>query len=274
MEWTANCILTINDTKKIILKKKVLLNIIIESYSAYDTIFRYIHLIIALASPFVGILNNVIPDGVENATNVMVVLSSIAASMIKIKEYLKFDKLKDLAKQQTVKYQQLFQRIEREMRKPTNSRQNEEDFISWITRELTIIEVDDPDISQTIRDKYIKLCKDRNIPYTDEDLDALGDLFKNTVSHEHKTLSITDAGIFQSPTDIVQSIPINQNIPLNQNVQSIPLSIPINQNIQKTLKRQRSPSVEADRQEYREKIKTLNTSKDLDWAMERLNDLQ
>jgi hypothetical protein len=42
----------------------------------------------------------------------------------------------------------------------------------------------------------------------------------------------------------------------------------------KTLRKQRSPSDEADRQEYREKVKTLDTAQDLNWAIERLNGLQ
>jgi hypothetical protein len=70
----------------------------------------------------------------ERTSTIVVILSTIVAGMIKLKDYLKFDKLKDQAKQQTVKYQQLYQRIEKEMRKQLDTRQNGEEFISWVNQ--------------------------------------------------------------------------------------------------------------------------------------------
>lgn len=268
MSWSEGVIEAINDTKKTILKKKVILNIIIESYSWYDRIFRYSHMTIALVAPLISFLDQMINNTVENTSTAVLVLSSIVAGMIKLKDYLKFDKLKDQAKQQTIKYQQLYQRIEREMRKAESIRQNGEEFISWITRELSIIEVDDPDLPQSLKEKYIQLCKARGIPY-DEDLEALGELFAA------KLQIVVEQAVDQYAVDQT----LKMHVPQPINMQEDPHNDQKDPNIDhktmyKTLRKQRSPSDEADRQEYREKIKTLDTAQDLNWAIERLNGLQ
>ncbi len=250
MHWSSGANIAINDTKKTVLRRKVLLNIIIESYSWYDRVFRYSHMTLALVAPLVSFLDQMITGSVESTSTTVLILSSIVAGMLKLKDYLKFDKLKDQAKQQTIKYQQLYQRIERELHKADSVRQNEEDFIAWITRELSIIEVDDPDIPQSLREKYIKLCKDRGIPY-DEDLDALGELFGTKIQ-----------------------IVVDQPAPQIQTITPDAESHPVPETEKyKTIRKQRSPSDEAERNEYRERIKTLDTSKDLDWAIDRLNGL-
>ena len=176
MSWSTSADIAVNDIKKNILKKKVLLNIIIESYSWYDKAVKYVHMFLAIATPLVIYADQITAS--QQSSTAAIVVSSIVAGMIKLKEYLKFTKTKDQAKQQTVKYQQLYQRIEREMRK-NNGKQDAEDFISWVNRELSIIEIDDPDVPQSLRKVFIAVCKEKNIPY-DEDLDALGELFKHS----------------------------------------------------------------------------------------------
>ncbi len=293
MQWSAGATLAINDTKKTVLRRKVMLNIIIDSYAWYDRIFRYSHMTIALVAPLVSFLDQMINGSVERTSTSVLILSSVVAGMLKLKDYLKFDKLKDQAKQQTIKYQQLYQRIEREVHKSDSVRQNEEDFIAWITRELSIIEVDDPDIPQSLKEKYIKLCKDRGIPY-DEDLDALGELFgtkiqivvENAVNATLPPILPIPATppkllqTFEPPTSIA-STPIVPTPIASTPIASTPIAstpntntnVPTDKEKYLTIRKQRSPSDEADRQEYRERIKTLDTSKDLDWAIERLNNL-
>ena len=183
MSWSVNAEVAIVDIKKTILKKKVLLNIIIESYSWYDKAIKYVHMFLAVTTPLVIYVDQIVAT--EPSSTAAIVVSSIVAGMIKLKEYLKFTKTKDQAKQQTVKYQQLYQRIEREMRK-NDGKQNEEDFISWVNRELSIIEIDDPDVPQSLRKIFIATCKEKGIPY-DEDLEALGELFKHVEVPEKPT---------------------------------------------------------------------------------------
>lgn len=272
MSWSEGVIDAIKDTKKTILKKKVILNIIIESYSWYDRIFRYSHMTLALVAPIISFLDQMINDTVENTSTAVLVLSSIVAGMIKLKDYLKFDKLKDQAKQQTIKYQQLYQRIDREMRKSESIRQNGEEFISWITRELSIIEIDDPDLPQSLKEKYIQLCQARGIPY-DEDLEALGELFatKVQIAVEQAVDKTTSQPVSMVNLPAKDSKDDSKDPKDPQDDHKDPIDP---KTMYKTIRKQRSLSDEADKQEYREKVKTLNTAQDLNWAIERLNNLQ
>lgn len=179
--WSVENENSIRDIKKEILKKKIIMSFIINSYSKYDKIFRYIHLFIAAAVPVIGFASEeAAKNGSSSATNASIVLGSIVAIMIKIKDYLKFDKLATVSKQQTVKYEQLYVRIDREMAKPVHKRQAPDDFIYWIDREFNNIEMADPDFTESLKHQYIAACKDRGIP-CDDDLDVLGHLINTTV---------------------------------------------------------------------------------------------
>ncbi len=267
--WSGQGLNAVKDTKKAILRKKIILNIIIESYSTYDKIFRYIHMFFALTSPVIAFINQLATGSVEQTSTVTLVLSSIVAGMIKLKDYLKFDKTKDRAKQQTVKYSQLYERIDRELRKPNGKRQNEEDFIYWTTREFNNLEIGDPDLPHSLKDKYISLCKENNIPY-EEDLAMLQELIKDAaiavvVDHiadnDHGNVDGTHAA-----TNI-QNVDIKADRTHIDTINETPLK-------KVTTIRQRSESDEKARVEYREQIKTLDTSKDLQWAIDRLNTLE
>lgn len=239
MSWSDGSIESIKDIKKTILKKKIILNIIIESNLWYDRVFKVCHMALAIGAPLISFIDQQITGSVESTSTAVIVLNSVVAGMLKVRDYLTFDKLKDQAKQQTIKYQQLYQRIEREIRKPESSRQNSDEFISLVFRELSIIEIDDPNLPQSLKKNYIKLCKDKGIPY-DEDLEALGELFANKVQ------IVVDKSI---------------NMPSEQKV------------IEVTTKKQIFSAENDNRQDYQEKVKTLDTRKDLNWAIERLNNL-
>lgn len=170
-EWSANTLTEINNCKKTILKKKVLLNIVIEYYSWYDRWYRFFQMLVALAAPAVSFTDS-ISDSDSIKRNTTTFLGVIVIFMIKLKEYFKFDRLKDQGKQQTVKYAQLYDRIEREMQKTIETRQNPEEFIAWISRELSIIGFDDPDVQTKLKKKYDQICKENGIP-SDDDLQML-----------------------------------------------------------------------------------------------------
>ena len=127
-----------------------MLSYLIDSYSRYDKIFKYVHMFFAIISPVVSLIDS----NMSSISIVPVILSSLVAAMIKLKDYLKYDKIKELSKQQTVKYEQLFQRILRDTLKfnviiP-------EDYLYLINKEYNNIEISDPDIPRYIRDKYMK----------------------------------------------------------------------------------------------------------------------
>jgi len=149
--------------KRTILKKKIMLGFVIDNYSVWDRAFRYTHLFLAVSTPIVVTIQGTVSESNPTAA---IVLSFVVAAMVKIKEYVVYDKIRDTAKEQTVKYTQLYERIEQ------GEAKQEADFIYWITRELHNIELNDPDLSHGEKQKFLLLCKEKGIPY-DDDVAAL-----------------------------------------------------------------------------------------------------
>ena len=164
--------MAIKNIKMSILKKKIMMNILITNYSWYDKFFSYIHMTVAVITPMLAFISQ-LGIGADTINTVILITSGIVPGMIKIKDHLKYDKIKDQAKQQSAKYQQLYQHIDREMSKTV--KQNTNEFVSWINREFSIIETDDPELNSKLRAKYIQMCKEKNIPY-DDDLQELTEL--------------------------------------------------------------------------------------------------
>ncbi len=353
--WTSTGLSAINRIKRSILKKKILLSFIIDNYSKYDKLFRYFHMFIAITTPTLGVISRIVEATNNDASTVTLILSSIVAIMIKLKDYLKFDKIKESSKQQTIKYEQLYQRIEREILKPLNDRQTEEQFLYWINREYNNIEMADPDISHSIKEKYIQFCQDNKIPY-DNDLDMLQSLISasvdividkinditdekinsdqkredniltdtlnedkikmnkmfnmgsakekdNTVEEKDNTVKEKDNTVEEKDNTVKEKDNIieekdntvkekdniieekDNTVEEKDNTKTVDMytvklnSIKehnkhnLNENI-KFYNRSRSPSDERDKQDYKQKIQTLDTRKDLEWAIDRLNSLE
>lgn len=296
-EWTQESITAINEIKQAVLRKKIILSMIIDYYSKYDKIFRYLHMTLAISTPIIAFVDQLVNNSIEQTTTTTTVLSTIVAGMIKLKDYLKFDKTKDLAKQQTIKYGQLYARIDREIRKPNESRQNVEDFIYWINREFANLEIADPDLPNSLKEQYILLCKENDISYSD-DLSILATLNKTT--HIQQLAPYTNvqqpeqAIIIQQPIQTnheqihEQTIPIQPTQIHEQTIPPEPLTtlehkeispnvvITVNENAHRpsfNTAKYRSKSVERNRKDYREKMKSLDVNKDLQWAIDRLNKL-
>jgi hypothetical protein len=264
---------------------------------------------LAISTPIIAFVDQLVNNSIEQTTTTTTVLSTIVAGMIKLKDYLKFDKTKDLAKQQTIKYGQLYARIDREIRKPNESRQNVEDFIYWINREFANLEIADPDLPNSLKEQYILLCKENDISYSD-DLSILATLNKTT--HLQQLAPYTNVQTHEHPIIIQQPIQTNReqtheqtinvqplqtheqtiNVqPLQTHEQPIPLEplttlehkeispnvvITVNENVHRpsfNTAKYRSKSVERNRKDYREKMKSLDVNKDLQWAIDRLNKL-
>ena len=284
MSWSVSAISAINDIKKNILKKKVLLNIIIESYSWYDKAVKYVHMFLAVATPVVIYVDQITAS--DQSSTAAIVVSAVVAGMIKLKEYLKFTKTKDQAKQQTVKYQQLFQRIEREMRK-NDGKQNEEDFISWVNRELSIIEIDDPDVPQSLKKIFIATCQEKGIPY-DEDLEALSELFGSATVKDVSMPAVKGKKIEDDKvkTPEVKSPDIKIDIPESHQTESshqinsqhlgksISVEVDAQPNINTISINTRYPSSPlANKETYRREVAEFDPTRDTSWALERLAEI-
>lgn len=283
--WSKKSNIIINNIKRTILMKKIMLNFIIDNYSRYDKLFRYCHISIAALTPTIATINKLVSTNEDQANTVTLILSSLVAAMIKIKDYLKFDKIKETAKQQTIKYEQLYQRIEREMLKSIDRRQSEEDFIYWINREFNNIEISDPDISQSLKNKYIKFCKDNNIPF-DNDIDSLQILIHNTnIKETRENKEIRENKVLENcSNDDITVIEHNENssVVVIDNTADNTADNTTDNTADNTADtdliqddniyvRTRTLSDENDKKEYKQKIQHLDIDRDLSWVLERLN---
>lgn len=255
--WSEATLTRIKEIKKAILKKKILLSIVIENYTRLNKIFKYLHMTIALSTPAISLFDS----------NVTLILSSIVAGMIKLKDYLKFDKIRELAKQQTIKYEQLYQRIERELNKKEDDRQIEDEFIYWITREFNHIELADPEVSHGIKKKFIDKCQELKIPY-DEDIELLQILIK-TDDQKHPDYKNTTQHLPENKDQVDKQDPIRQIASQPDTIQQSH-SDSKSRSVSYISVCQEAPETKRD---YQEKIKTYNVNNDLNLTLQRLNDL-
>jgi hypothetical protein len=96
----------------------------------------------------------------------------VVIGLIKLKESFKYDKYKEAAKEQSIRYSQLYDKIENDFH---NEEQTEDNFLYWMSREYGMVEMNDPEVSVTQRRKFEAECARRNIPYED-DVTALQNL--------------------------------------------------------------------------------------------------
>lgn len=157
----------INSIKKSILYKKIQLSFVITYYSKWDRIFRWVHLIIATAIP---ILIGFQSDD-QDVSTTTIVLSGTVAFLLKLKDYIDYDKIKDNAKSQLVKYNALYEHIVNSLRSvaDVNSiRSAADDILYFVTSEYNRISGDDRELSNRERQKFIEYCKVNNIPFVED----------------------------------------------------------------------------------------------------------
>lgn len=311
-DWSDTSVNKINNIKKSILRKRIMLTIIIDSYSTKDKFYRYLHIILAVVTPILAIIDDSLrckeTASSETPSIITIILSTVVAGMVKLKDYLDFDKIRDVSKTQSVKYGQLYDRIESEMVKPANKKQSEDDFIYWIVREYNNIELDDPDLKQSDKEKFIAVCKEKGIPF-DEDFYKLQDLTnipsslttKNTPNintHDpyinQNTLSGNSSAQSDNPSHLAvlsnnktnlveQTNQIDQTNISSDNPQSTTIENEKNNReinvLVKEFKDELNDencalgNLQCDKQKYKDTLKNMDTKADLRWALERLNNL-
>ncbi len=152
----------INEIKKNILMKKILLNFLIDKYSKYDMYYRYLHILIGVFTIVVTAINQI----TKKSTTPSLILSTLFTMMLKIKEYLKFDKHKEISKHQALRYAQLYDTIEKEMFEMTYL--STEEFLVQLNRDFMNIQNSDPDISYRDKQNFKIYCQKNNIPFKDD----------------------------------------------------------------------------------------------------------
>lgn len=291
IQWTESGKQQIIDLKKMIVKKKIMLGFMIDDYSLLDRRFRYVHTALATSIPLISFINEMVTGNTDQTAMVTLVLSGIVAGMIKIKDTLKFGKIVVIAQQQTVKYKQLYQRIEREMNKHESKRESEESFIYWVNREYNNIEMADPELTHNMKKKFIELCKAKGIPY-DEDMEALNNLLGDVTQEltqvvvQKATEELANAVVTYADVERetkkevkeeVKEAKLSSNVTVVEEVKkekSTEKTTPEQHQRRMSTIRIRSTSDEVDRKQYKETMKAFNPTEDMQWALDRLTDIQ
>lgn len=156
----------ISEIKTQILLKKLFMGFLIKHYSKWDRVYRWLLMLIALLAPSISILNETISEEGRNEGLVIasIVLECLVAGLIKLKEFVVFDKIQDSAKAQTIKYRQLYDRIEREMMKKPGDRSPMGEFIYWIQREFDALVLNDPEVNYSDIQEFEGECRTNGFP--------------------------------------------------------------------------------------------------------------
>jgi hypothetical protein len=260
---------TFNDLKIKILKKKILGNFIIESYANIDRLYRYVHMGFAISAPLISLIDFAV-TGEGNATfSASLILSAVVAGMVKIKDHMKFDKIRDIAKHQNLRYEKLYKHIETESIKQQTP---EREFIYWINRAYIDIEQMDPELPTKDKAKFLKFLADNNIKW-DFDTDKLSDLQQ---MHQIQNIEPSNQPSTQ-PLGQSLGYPLRQITALNNTFESNqPLGQPLGQTFSQTLSQQPS-QITALNSTFEPSqtlsIDTYNTTDDIKIAIDRLNSL-
>lgn len=285
--WTNIDLSRLNDIKTVILRKKITLNFLIDIYSFRDKLYRYIHNGVSIITTILVIIQSVIDA--DAANKIAIALSIIVSAMIKLRDYITYNEVRDLAKAQTIKYTQLYDRIEREIHKDPLTRQPYTDFAYWITRELQHIEVMDPELSYNDKKKLVNQFKSLGITY-DDDIHTLMNLMKiqnTTIPDIDKMRSDLDEKMNQADINnriTINSIELNNPIENNkafennkavENSKAAESSKINNVNeIGNITRIERSNSDDyIKRDTFKKNMATLSPRADLNWALERLKQM-
>jgi len=219
---------TFNDLKIKILKKKIRGNFIIESYANIDRLYRYVHMGFAISAPLMTLIDFAATGDVNATFSASLILSAVVAGMVKIKDHMKFDKIRDIAKHQNLRYERLYKHIETEsIKQQTPTRE----FIYWINRAYIDIEQMDPELPTKDKAKFLKFLADNNIKW-DFDTDKLFDLqqMRNNIdllsqtSQPNYTNQTGQTNQANQPNYTTQAMPLSASYETGQSNQTLTLS--------------------------------------------------
>lgn len=167
MTWSEESITRIKYTQILILQHKLLMNFIIDRYNTKFKRFNIIKKIIAYSIPMLLTAKEFLENS-NGISFVTVTLGYLVAGLVKASDYIKYDRTRDIAREQTTKYTDLYNKIDRELSKSESKKQDDIHFITWIERELAHIELDNPEIKHKEKEQFIQLCKAKGITYKDD----------------------------------------------------------------------------------------------------------
>ncbi len=282
----------LQNISKLIIKKKILLNFVITNYTLKDKIFSWIHILLAIIAPILALSQEKNCNDTQSFSSV--VISFVVASLIKIKDYVKYDKIRDTAKKQNILYKELYDKIEIKILSLKNSKENIEknssqsssqntltlpinnfkknsitfsddrkdliNFFKEVKKEYANIEKNDPDIKDSDKEKYIIECKKLGIEYID-DIDELKRLIiESTPKH-----------------GINPNKDLNQQHNNQQNNDNEEHKKQVDKQVEKQVEKQDNSNNNDNKinlnKQNKLKEDNYNNNKDLEWNLERLKQL-
>ena len=193
-----------------IYRRRIIYNTMIKHNHCKDILFKVIHYVIASLTPLLIVIQNytenqhLCSDHDEPTT--LLALSVLVVVLLKIKDYVRFDKIKRVSREQVAKYKVLEGNIEAELRKLPLEKKKENDFIFWISREMEYIERDDPEIPAELNKQINELCASHGITVSNE-------LTHLTTLERDVTVAID----YSAHIEIVNANVVNPNV-VNANV--------------------------------------------------------
>ncbi len=250
MMWNEITDLKIKQIKIAIIKKKLMLSFIVDEYAWWDTLVRWSQFLILLISPIVAFISMFVKDR-ETITVIIVVLNGMSIGIVKLKDYLGYDKIRDNSKEQTINYGKLYDFIDRELLKNTEQRQDASEFINFINQEYYNVSKKDTELSYSDSNKFKEFCRNNNIPF-DEDMVLLKKLIDGSRAElRRRSMVISDKPLEQ--IDEKHVIDVTPEV---------------------------SEESTYEPPEYHQVLseisnpKTFNSKKDIKWAMSRLESLE
>lgn len=241
-EWSQETLDKIGLLKQKILMRKIMMDYVIKIYDGWDTWYSR-GVMIAVALTFIsGVISELMGDEAQAAKISVIITSVVTGGLVKVKDYVGFEKVRDTGKSQTIKYRNLYDRIDHEFMKPTRDRQHEDDFLYWCNREYENIYTQDPELAYTDREEFDKYMLEKGLVLVEDDVENLRKL-QGSRKEQH-AISICDE---KDNTHIVVD-------PMR-------------------LIKKHADADKKERDSLKQALTHTQTTADIDWALERLKEV-
>jgi hypothetical protein len=238
-----------------ILRQQIKLGFAYTSYSLSDKVYKNFHICAAaIVSILIIVAQSIDANRISGFFSIL--LSAIVTFLIKLRDYLRYDQIKDLSKQQIVKYRDLYNRIEDTLPHITPDKLSE--YVQAIRSEFNRISLDDPEFSASINEKYIVYCKQNEIE-SDDSIATIKKLMGQSETVPKQTTSLASPASPTSTAAPTSTAPI-----------AVPIAI-IDRS--STIIDTHTPIGTLSKQNYRKYMNEYNSSDQTEWALQRFKAL-
>jgi hypothetical protein len=264
--WSDETLQSLRRFQRDILYAKFKMSFMLDSYEWWDNLYRWGHIVIATLAPIISIVTASVDENSTGYQILAIVIGTVTAMLIKIKDYVVFDKIRDRAKEQSARYQMLYIRIRNEMAKEPEDRQGPREFFYWTNREFLSISAEDPRMTQEEKDSFKLYCEKKGVKYYDDDVDELKRAMDAVTVDDGPHIGATD----------VEMVPADDQRPPPDPAECKdgPPVFKEKKTDEFAMIRNRASTDRRERQSYLQTVKTLKTPADLAWTMERFRDLE